>query len=161
MPDQPLDAPGDESVPQDAEAPSDAAEESSKPSESEEGAADVAEGRDPDVIQREIEQTRAELADTIDAIADRLSPKRAASRGAAAVKSQLSNAFTGSDEPPASVLDAPPERAEHSTQPALSSGGDATTSYAVRRTLRTDRLLMVAGVAVAVTAVFVIRRRRR
>jgi hypothetical protein len=52
---------------------------------------DVA-GRDPDAIAREIEQTRAELADTIDAIADRMSPKRAASRGAQAVKAQVSSA---------------------------------------------------------------------
>jgi hypothetical protein len=45
--------------------------------------------RDPDAIAREIEQTRAELADTIDAIAGRISPKRAASRGAHAVKAKV------------------------------------------------------------------------
>jgi hypothetical protein len=45
--------------------------------------------RDPDAIAREIEQTRAELADTIDAIADRISPKRVASRGAQAVKAKV------------------------------------------------------------------------
>src|SRR3954453_18945029 len=56
---------------------------------------DVAATRDPDMIQKEIEQTRAELADTIDAIAERISPKRAASRGAAAVKAQVSSAFGG------------------------------------------------------------------
>jgi hypothetical protein len=47
----------------------------------------VAASRDPDAIAREIEQTRAELAAAIDAIAHRVSPKRAASRGAAAAKS--------------------------------------------------------------------------
>jgi hypothetical protein len=47
--------------------------------------------RDPDAIQREIEQTRAELADTIDAIADRVSPKRAAVRGTQAVKTQVAS----------------------------------------------------------------------
>jgi hypothetical protein len=52
----------------------------------------VAASRDPDAIAREIEQTRAELADTIDAIAERISPKRAASRGAHAVKAQVSSA---------------------------------------------------------------------
>jgi hypothetical protein len=52
---------------------------------------DVAGERSPDAIQREIEQTRAELADTIDAIADRISPKRAASRGAQAVRAQVSS----------------------------------------------------------------------
>src|SRR3954453_234940 len=72
---------------------------------------DVAAERSPDAIQREIEQTRAELADTIDAIADRLSPKRAASRGAQAVRTQVSAVFNGhgptGSGAAASVLDAP------------------------------------------------------
>lgn len=53
----------------------------------------MADSRSPDVIQREIEATRAELADTIDAIADRVSPKKAASRGAQAVKAKASAAL--------------------------------------------------------------------
>ncbi|HWA67703.1 MAG TPA: DUF3618 domain-containing protein [Mycobacteriales bacterium] len=36
--------------------------------------------RKPDVIVREIEQTRAELAETIDAITERLNPKRVVER---------------------------------------------------------------------------------
>ncbi|MEW9533024.1 DUF3618 domain-containing protein [Microbispora sp. NPDC049125] len=36
---------------------------------------------DPDALEREIERTRAELARTVDAIADRVSPKRVAERG--------------------------------------------------------------------------------
>jgi hypothetical protein len=48
--------------------------------------------RGPDTIAREIELTRAELADTIDAIADRISPKQAAARGAQAVKAQVASA---------------------------------------------------------------------
>src|SRR3954453_22474279 len=72
--------------------------------------------RDPDTIQREIEQTRAELADTIDAIADRISPRRAASRGATAVKSSVSGLFGNGNgsvngSGPASVLDAGPATA--------------------------------------------------
>jgi hypothetical protein len=46
--------------------------------------------RKPEVIVREIEQTRAELADTIDAITERINPRRAASRGARAVREQVS-----------------------------------------------------------------------
>src|SRR4051812_26773566 len=42
--------------------------------------------RDPNAIEREIEETRAELARTVDLIAERLSPKRAASRGATKVR---------------------------------------------------------------------------
>jgi hypothetical protein len=89
--------------------------------------------RDPDAIQREIEQTRAELADTIDAIADRLSPKRAASRGAKAVKAQVS-----------SVLD--------------HDGSDADGD----RRIRPDRVLIaVAAVAAIGTGIVVWRARRR
>ncbi|MBV9485537.1 MAG: DUF3618 domain-containing protein [Frankiaceae bacterium] len=45
--------------------------------------------RDPDRIAKEIEQTRAELASTIDAIADRISPRKAAARGAQAVRAKV------------------------------------------------------------------------
>lgn len=45
--------------------------------------------RDPDLIQREIEQTREEFAETIGAIADRVSPKRAATRGVQKVKTAV------------------------------------------------------------------------
>jgi hypothetical protein len=51
--------------------------------------------RKPDVIVREIEQTRAELAETIDAITDRLNPRRAASRGAKAARERVSSAIPG------------------------------------------------------------------
>jgi ElaB/YqjD/DUF883 family membrane-anchored ribosome-binding protein len=53
----------------------------------------VADSRSPDAIQREIEATRSELADTIDAIADRVSPKKAASRSAQAVRAKASAAL--------------------------------------------------------------------
>lgn len=41
---------------------------------------------DPDALERQIELTRAELARTVDAIADRLSPKRVAERSVARAK---------------------------------------------------------------------------
>ncbi|ETK33928.1 DUF3618 domain-containing protein [Microbispora sp. ATCC PTA-5024] len=41
---------------------------------------------DPEALEREIERTRAELARTVDAIADRVSPKRVAERGVARLK---------------------------------------------------------------------------
>jgi hypothetical protein len=44
--------------------------------------------RDPQVIEREIEQTRAELAESIDAITWHLSPKRLANRGARVFRDQ-------------------------------------------------------------------------
>jgi hypothetical protein len=130
--------------------------------------------RDPDVIQREIEQTRAELADTIDALADRVSPKRAASRAGAAVKAQVSSVFdrggeaSDRSEPPAAVLDAAPEAAEDRTegvrQVAARGGGTqftGTSQFTVARQLRTDRVLILIGVGAAVTALVIVRRSRR
>jgi hypothetical protein len=138
---------------------------------------DVAEQRDPDTIQREIEQTRAELADTIDAIADRISPKRAASRGAQAVKTQVSAVFSGHGGAgpggaPASVLDAPPgaatkvdtEARRRSIEAVAREGGGAayagTTEFSVSRQLRTDRVLLLAGAVAAVTGVVILWRAR-
>ncbi|MEU4325785.1 DUF3618 domain-containing protein [Nonomuraea dietziae] len=43
---------------------------------------------DPDELERRIARTRAELAKTVDAIADRVSPKRVAQRGVEEVKSR-------------------------------------------------------------------------
>ena len=140
----------------------------------------MAETRSPDTIQREIEATRAELAETIDAIADRISPKRAASRGAAAVKAGVSGVFGGGDghsngngRAPATVLDAPAAAASHTdTQRrqqeisaiAGSGGGSAyagSSQYSVKRTLRTDRVLLAVGAVAAVAAVAVLWRSRR
>ena len=45
--------------------------------------------QDPAVIQRQIEQTRAELAQTLDAIADMVSPRRVADRANAQIKNKV------------------------------------------------------------------------
>lgn len=44
--------------------------------------------RDPEAIQREIEQTRDDLARSIDLLAERLNPKNAAQRGIARAKEE-------------------------------------------------------------------------
>lgn len=109
-------------------------------------------GRDPDAIAREIEQTRAELAETIDAIAERISPKRAASRGAQAVKAQVSSARGKvSGETPA----ASPSGVDG--DPAAASGG---SSDAERSLASIGPKVAVAGV-VLVIVVFLLRRRSR
>jgi C4-dicarboxylate-specific signal transduction histidine kinase len=101
--------------------------------------------RDPEAIQREIEATRAQLAESIDAIAEKLSPKRVASRGA--------------DKAKALVADA--QGAIVASTKTTTVGADGQ-SYEVRKPLRTDRVAAV-GVAVTATAVLivVVRRRRR
>ncbi|HEX3708018.1 MAG TPA: DUF3618 domain-containing protein [Mycobacteriales bacterium] len=86
--------------------------------------------RKPEVIVREIEQTRAELAETIDAITDRLNPRRAASRGARAVKEQVSSAMPG-------------------------DGGEAGSGDGPR-----PAVIAVAGAAAVVAGVVAVRRRR-
>ena len=130
--------------------------------------------RSPDAIQREIEQTRAELADTIDAIADRISPRRAASRGAQAVKQQVSSVFNGHNgHAPASVLDASPaaaagrsdgaDRTRAIQSIAAGEGGTAyagTRSYAVSRSLRVDRVLLAVGAAAAAAGAIILWRSR-
>ncbi|GAA3835422.1 hypothetical protein GCM10022226_66250 [Sphaerisporangium flaviroseum] len=49
---------------------------------------------DPEALEKEIERTRAELALTVDAIADRVSPKRVAERGVARVKANAEQLVT-------------------------------------------------------------------
>jgi hypothetical protein len=44
--------------------------------------------RDPQALEREIERTRAELARTVDALADRVNPKKAARRGVMHLKEE-------------------------------------------------------------------------
>ena len=123
--------------------------------------------RSPDAIQREIEQTRAELADTIDAIADRISPKRAASRGAHAVKSVFSGNGNGNGSASSNGHAAPVDHAarEREIRSIASSGGGATctgtTSYRIDRKLRTDRVLLAVGAAAAVAGALVLWRSRR
>lgn len=52
---------------------------------------------DPESLQREVEQTRAELAAAVDAIADRISPRRAAVRGATRVRAAVESVRSSSN----------------------------------------------------------------
>lgn len=97
--------------------------------------------RDPDAIQREIEATRVELAAAIDAIAEKVSPRRAATRGASAVRGKLGELRGFISEPVSPTEDG--------------------QLYQTRYVLRKDRLALVGGAAVALTAFAVLRRRRR
>lgn len=132
----------------------------------------VAEAREPETIQRDIEQTRAELAEAIDAIADRISPRRAASRGAAKVRSGVQSMRNRDDGAgTTAVLDlaaaeatgpgshVPDEEFRYVSQETLeaSPGGGLET----RRVLRTDRVLLAGGLFAVVVAIVVLLRRRR
>src|SRR6266568_1858840 len=95
--------------------------------------------RDPESLEREIEQTRDELARTIDALADRVSPKHVAARGVARLKGeaeQLAAAVAAFVQPP-----------------------DPEDHKAVTR--RNTAIVVGAGVVLGLTAVMVLRGRRK
>jgi LPXTG-motif cell wall-anchored protein len=69
---------------------------------------------DPAELERQIERTREELAQTVDAIVDRVSPKRVAERSVAKVRSdvehfvaQVGDLVTGATSRPARFEDEP------------------------------------------------------
>jgi hypothetical protein len=131
--------------------------------------------RTPETIVREIERTRAELADTIDAIADRVSPRRAATRTVGALRTQASAMLSGRDGAgrPAAVLDAAPAESgavdagqrQRAVAAIARSGGGATYTgtqrFAVTRELRTDRVLLAVGGVAAVAGLLVLLRSRK
>ncbi|MCW2902124.1 MAG: hypothetical protein JWO67_4389 [Streptosporangiaceae bacterium] len=94
--------------------------------------------RDPGVLEREIERTREELAQTIDALTDRLNPKNAARRGIARVKEEAGQVAAA-----VGAIAGPREPGEPS--------GDR----------RTAAIMVGAGVAFSLTVVLLWRRRRR
>ncbi|MGN9838598.1 DUF3618 domain-containing protein [Nonomuraea sp. H19] len=103
---------------------------------------------DPDELERRIAQTRAELAETVDAIADRVSPKRVTERTVADVKSKAGN-FVASVGDALGVTQKPVEYGEESDrlweeeQPNLAP------------------MLMGIGAVLVVGAAIVLWRRRR
>jgi len=136
----------------------------------------VAERPDPDAIEREIERTRVELAETIDAIADRVSPKRAFTRTTGKVRGALKSdtrprvrigmpelgrrgTFVA-DNSPSTTPDTAADRHTANARPTGAPGGATASLYTVERRLRVDRVLMVAGGLVAVTVAIVLVRRR-
>jgi hypothetical protein len=120
--------------------------------------------RDPDAIQREIEETRAELARTVDLIAERLSPRRAASRGASRVKSSIDGVFHREGEDGQAQVRMPsgePGSPEYDTGiRSVSLPPSATDAQIVRR-LRPERVVIAAAAVVALIGLLLVRRRRR
>ncbi len=116
--------------------------------------------RDPRAIEREIEKTRAELARTVDLIAERLSPRRAAGRGATKVREGIEGVFHRENGSGNGQVTSHPEmyeprepRAIHSVP--LPPGGAGT------RTLRKDRVAIAVGAVAAIAGLIVVWRLRR
>src|SRR4051812_35043290 len=118
--------------------------------------------RDPDAIAAEIEETRAELARAVDLIADRLSPRRAASRGASKVKAGLEGVFSSpSTDGQYAVGHYGQDTAVHDDggiQSVPLPGGRSGVQTRTVRTLRKDRVAIVVVAAAAVTALVVVWR---
>ena len=110
--------------------------------------------QDPAQIQRQIEDTRAELAQTIDAIADIVSPKRAARRGVAQLRSQF--------EELRAQISGPEQNGNGQRQlpPGMSAELQGSTVYGTKRTVRWDRVAFAGGGAFLLL-VLVRRRRNR
>ncbi|WP_326636667.1 DUF3618 domain-containing protein [Streptosporangium sp. NBC_01755] len=105
---------------------------------------------DPAELERRIERTRAELAQTVDAIADRVNPKRVAERGVAKVRAnaehfvaQVGDLVTGAAGPKPVRLDGEPEDLWADDRPDLAP------------------ILIGVGAVLAVSAVIMLWRRRR
>ena len=100
---------------------------------------------DPEALEREIERTRAELATTVDAIADRVSPKRVAGRQMAKVRATADHLLTSTRD----LLNPAPVYDDEQDEP----GGQPPPSLAP--------ILIGIGAALAVAATITLWRRRR
>jgi hypothetical protein len=91
---------------------------------------------DPASLEAQIAATRAELAVTIDAIADRVSPKRVAQRGAGSMRAKVEELRNSSSGQP----------------------GPAGLGTTYRRRIRWDRVAAAGGAVLLI--VWLVRRRR-
>jgi hypothetical protein len=107
-------------------------------------------GQDPASMERDIEETRAELAHTIDAIVDRVSPKRVAQRSIDQVKERVEARRAESIE-----------SGRRLALPAGAGGAGAGGAYRVgssQRAVRWDRVALAGG---AVVVLLLVRRQVR
>ncbi|GAA4059298.1 DUF3618 domain-containing protein [Nonomuraea soli] len=109
----------------------------------------MAETTDPDELEARIAKTRAELAHTVDAIADRVSPKRVAERSVESVK-ERAGAFV------ASVGDALGVR-----QKPVQLGEDPDGLWDEEQPNLAPVLIGVGAVLVVGAAIVLLRRRRK
>ncbi|GLW04992.1 hypothetical protein Misp01_01220 [Microtetraspora sp. NBRC 13810] len=115
---------------------------------------------DPDELERRIERTRAELARTVDAIADRVSPKRVAQRGVAKVRANAEQLCLSVSETVADVVGVgAPKPAVYDSAPD-DAWNDADRFRDPARDLA-PVLIGVGAVLMVGAAVMLWRRRRR
>ena len=111
---------------------------------------------DPAEIQQQIEETRAELASTIDAIAERVNPKRVASRGVETVKGKVEDLRSRGTMPNGSAL--ANGSAGQQPLPARVASQLREAKETRGRSVRWDRVAIVGG---GLTVLILLLRRRR
>jgi hypothetical protein len=109
---------------------------------------------DPAELQRQIEETRAELASTIDAITDRVNPKRVAARGVETVKGKVEDLRSRGAAAPAAITGPGPGQ---QPLPARVAAQLREAKETKGRSVRWDRVALT-GVGVALV-VWLLRRR--
>jgi hypothetical protein len=111
---------------------------------------------DPAEIQQQIEETRAELASTIDAIAERVNPKRVASRSVETVKGKVEDLRSRGTSPNGSALAI--GAAGQQPLPARVATQLREAKETRGRSVRWDRVAIVGG---GLTVLILLLRRRR
>lgn len=112
--------------------------------------------QDPEGLERQIEETRAELARTIDSIADRVAPKNVARRGVAMVKEQAEHVVETVTGAVSGVVRGDSRRVDPESGIA-----DDVVSTDYRRLPIPPAVLIGGAVGIAALTAFVVIRRRR
>ncbi|MFF5209797.1 DUF3618 domain-containing protein [Streptosporangium sp. NPDC000396] len=107
---------------------------------------------DPAELERRIERTRAELAQTVDAIADRVSPKNVARRTVARAESNAKQFLVSIGDKIGDVVGGAPREARF---------GDEPEDLWAEEQPNLAPLLIGVGTILAVSAVVMLWRRRR
>jgi hypothetical protein len=103
---------------------------------------------EPAEIQQQIEETRAELASTIDAIAERVNPKRVAARGVETVKGKVEDLRSRGSAHPAPPGSPPALEGPGGSQPlpARVAAQLREAKETRGKSVRWDRVAIVGGV---------------
>lgn len=116
--------------------------------------------QDPAIIQSQIEETRAELAETIDAIAELVSPRRVAERAGEQARAKLAELRSRAGHHGGQPLEIGAETAGGAGISAAATPVAAPGQAGVTRNVRWGRVALAVG-ATMLLVVSTTRRRRR